>query len=1207
MTPLVASDLPLSGVTLIEASAGTGKTYTIATLYLRLLLETDLGVDRILVVTYTNAATAELRGRLRVRVQETLRLLEQPAVDEEEDWLARARREHRSRDRLRAALFGFDQAAIFTIHGFCQRALRENAFESGADFDVELIPDESTLIADAVQDAWVAHLHDAEPELLRAVERAGISPGTTAKLLRLRATHAEAEIVPARDEVPQEWLNLAAEVESLRARAWELWQRDQAHIVALLRSEVINRNTYRLTSIARWAIELPRALAVPQLGIQHRFADIHRFSQTAVTIGTKKNCTAPTHPFFEAIDDLLQAETAADERLVQNVELLRRALLHDAEARLRSHKRQARVQSFDDLIHDLATALRRDVAGAALANAIRTRFGAALIDEFQDTDPRQAEIFRRIFADTEPRPPLIFVGDPKQAIYAFRGADVHAYLGARDLAGAQVYTLTVNRRSDPALLRGVNQLYAGCDDPFASPAIRYHEVQARPHAIDAVDASGDRALQILALPAPPKPDGSEATDSPRWNKETARPQITAGVAAEIAALLESDATLRSTADAPPRRLRPADIAVLCRTNDQARLVLRELRRLGIRAVSQGGDSVFATAAAGDIERIVQALASPRDAAVLRTALASSALGISAVELDAMRSESERWEPHVARFHRGHQYWENEGIFRALRSILDAYDVGPRLLAQPGGERHYTDLLHLTELLHTTEAEQRLGIEGLLRWLGEQRRDPATADGAADTALLRMESDDDAVRLVTMHKSKGLEYPVVFCPFLWEGPSSQRAKEPAFVFHDPDSRALLMAVDGGRPGDRELADHEARGEQLRLAYVALTRARHRCYVVWGHVNSSDASPLAHLLGPELASEPLVDLPARMATHAPAIGVRPLAPRRSHPVELSSPRAESLQPRQLSRKVSSATTLTSFSSLLASGVQGAGDERAADRDAGVLDPSLVTVPVAPVAPETRTLALDDLPGGARTGDLIHSIFENLDFTAPAEEFDKVIGQQLMHHGFPVERWRGPLSQAFVDWLHTPLPHDFGTLRLSQLSAGERIAELEFLLPAARAEDDAPVRMSHLADIFREHAACGADGGWPDRIARLRAGEWRGFLRGFVDLIFRHGGRWYIVDYKSNHLGSQAPHYTRPHLLEAMHEHLYFLQYHLYCLALVRHLRRRLPAFDYERDFGGVFYLFVRGMHPDHAPGTGVFWDRPSKDLIDALDAAFGGGAR
>lgn len=1203
MKPLVASDMPLAGISLIEASAGTGKTYTIATLFLRLLLESRLPIDRILVVTYTNAATAELRGRLRARVQETLALLEHPPVPAEEEWLARARITEGSRDRLRAALFGFDQAAIFTIHGFCQRALRENAFESGADFDAELVPDESSFVADAVHDAWVARLHAAEPELVRALKQDHITPESVAKLLRLVATHAEARLLPEQEEPSDAWKASATAAEESRQRAWAIWQDQQHEIVELLRSPSMNASRYRPASVLSWAGKLTRALAVAQLGIEARFDNTERFATSFIATAVKKNCTPPSHPFFDEIDTLLDNERAAASSLRHSASQVRRQLLDDAQARLAASKHDARVQSFDDLIHQLVAALRQEISGPSLAAALRQRFHAALIDEFQDTDPRQAEIFQRIFADVETRPPLVYVGDPKQAIYAFRGADVYAYLDARALAGEQVYTLTTNRRSDPSLLHAVNQLYAACDDPFAMPEIAYHAVAARPDAVDAFDPTHAAALQILTLSNDTEADATSSKRDARLDKDSARQRIAAGVAAEIAELLEDEASFRPRPDAQPRRVQPADIAVLCRTNDQARSVLHELRRLGLRAVSQGADSVFVSDAAADVERLLQALAQPRDSAALRAALATPCLGSTAEQLDALRSDSLAWEPYVTAFLRGHRQWETSGVYVALQGILDEYSVAARLLARPGGERHYTDLLHVAELLHTVESEQRLGARGLLRWLSEMRTDPAAAMAlGADAALLRMESDDEAIRLVTMHKSKGLEYPVVFCPFLWDGALFFNDEKKSLVLHHPETHELTISLGETHPdGFEAQAERERRGENLRLLYVAVTRARHRCYLAWGNIRSSEDSPLAHLLGNPLASMPVELLPEALAQRADAIVVRPLRGRRDRPVALGEQSTTELQARVVTRRVHSGITLASFSSIIASGSAG-GYEHAADRDA-----SAATTVAVPAGSTGTRLALDDLAAGARTGDLIHSIFERIDFAAPAADLEGVVAEQLEQHGFSVERWRVPLASAFADWLATPLPHPFGAPTLAEIAAPARIAEMEFLLPAARSDNDEPVRIERLADAFRRHAACGAEIGWPERIARLRAGEWRGFLRGFVDLVFRHDGRWYVSDYKSNYLGAFAHEYEQSRLLGSMSEHHYFLQYHLYCVALVRHLHRRLPDFDYERDFGGVFYLFVRGMHPRHAPGTAIFYDRPSRALIEGLDACFGGGLR
>ena len=495
---------------------------------------------------------------------------------------------------------------------------------------------------------------------------------------------------------------------------------------------------------------------------------------------------------------------------------------------------EANTQSFDDLLHRLDEALAGP-AGAALAERIRGRFHAVLIDEFQDTDPVQYRIFERLYRGGEGG--LFLIGDPKQAIYAFRGADVFTYMQAKRDAAKPVYTLDTNRRSGPRLLAAINSVFALGEDraPFVFDEIPFTPMRPAPDAADALGgaAAGRPPLQILFVP---RPSGERPI-----NKGWADDNLPRLVAAEIARFLACGATIEG------REVDPGDIAVLCRKNKQAARVQEELRGLAIPSVLQGDASVFESPECRELERVLRAMAEPTDAAALRAALVTPLCGLGGADLFALKDDEAGWDGWVRRFQDWSERWRADGFMPAFRRMLDGCDAPPRLLALTDGERRLTNVLHLGELLQTAAAETRRGPLGLVEWLAEMRVDAAArGEMAGEAAQMRLESDADALKLTTVHKSKGLEYPIVYCPFLWDGKLLYGEDDTCLRFHAPDGTLTMDLGSPQRDEHRRLAEREALAESLRLLYVALTRAKHRCSVVWGAFREAETSALGYLL-------------------------------------------------------------------------------------------------------------------------------------------------------------------------------------------------------------------------------------------------------------------------------------------------------------------------------------------------------------------------
>jgi exodeoxyribonuclease V beta subunit len=1244
VSPLELERVPLSGVTLIEASAGTGKTYTLAALFVRLLLETELTVDQILVVTYTRAATAELRVRIRKRIGETLEALDSTELPEDSvlaGLVEQARvtgQTARKRSLLASALAAFDEAAIFTIHGFCQRVLKRYAFESGVAFEVELSEDQAQLVDEIICDFWAKQLAVASPEFVAALEDSAVSIESLARLARRALPNPDLSIVPSAAPAPAVAAELSAFAKA-RARTGELWKNNRESLMQLLLSSGLRGNVFGPKQVHdKYAPALDRLLD----GSVFDLPDwLGKLTPEGLTQHCNKGKVAPRHAFFDACAELVPCADALRARLNQHVH----AFLHDFVGYVRAElprRSEARGEmGFEDLLLHVFRALHGS-HGVRLAELVRTTYRAALIDEFQDTDPVQLEVFRRIYVPAardgvEPRPALFLIGDPKQAIYAFRGADIFAYLAASRHAIDRVHTLAVNYRSDPSVVRAVELLFKRAALPFVFSEIQYRPVVARPGASDELVSP---ALEFLFVTRPPDMDKLR----PRGDVER---ELPARIAAEIAQLLSRGELLKG---AP---VKPGDIAVLCRTNAQAGLVQMALRERGIPAVLDGDASVFDSAMAEELGRLLWAMAEPADPARLRAALATQGLGYTADDLLQLEADESAWDGWVQRCQRLQNAWQTRGFLCALHALCEECQVTQRLLALSDGERRYTDLWHLAELLHEAEQRTRKGPRALLDFYRRERAGLATNEGMAiDDVQLRLESDAHAVTLTTIHKSKGLEYPLVYCPFLWASSALSAREKQMPLYHDrhADDRArLMLPASSDDPQLKEAiatADREALAESMRLLYVALTRAKHRISVVWGGVSGAERSALGYLLhqpaGDWSDVDALREATAERITQASDAELRADLDQLAHaliasPVQLAPEQPVSfsvrelrpakdgaeyrpedgvlaeLTPRELRWPSYPQSRVGSFSGLVQGHVAHGSGARlpvdlaeGLDRDARAVVPTLPSVPLAAAAPESaqEPIALADLPAGAGFGHLVHAVYEHADFQSSELELLPLVGRVLTDYAAEPS-WAPQLSAAIYDTFQTPLSPAGGDLPcLAKIAMTQRLTELEFMFPveaaAAPLEARGALRSLQLAQLLARHAQTERERSYAEQLAKLRFAPLRGFLRGFVDLIAEHDGRFYVLDYKSNHLGEWPSDYRRPQLEAAMHKHHYPLQYLLYTVALHRYLGLRLRGYEYDRHFGGVYYLFMRGMSTRHPPGTGVFFERPSAGLVAELSS-------
>ncbi len=1288
MTP--ASDdpylqLPLHGVRLIEASAGTGKTFTLATLFTRLVVERRLRIGQILAVTFTEAATQELRRRIRERLVLAAGLVPgdgpgmgsgdagggqgtpaaaartgadgervgassiaaapgepvspiamdegeaasvPPVGDAPDAALTRALLQAhlagsdespaQLRRRLQQAVEEIDLAAIFTIHGFCARVLREHALESGQTFAApELLANDRELLAEVAADLWRARAADAGVVgQASAEDLVALWPGGPEALAAdLRELVRHPELLPAAP-APGPGDDGAALAQVLDPAGTALAAAFHAHgtaffeaLAAAIEGGVLSKVSYKaewLSALWHW---LDAFAAAPEHGGAPH-PKLAKLTAAELTAGTNKAFAGrtPASPLTHAIDAYLAALARVEDARARRRLRLLHALRADAGTRLAQLKRQRRVQTYDDLVDGVARALAPDSPQAeTLARRLRAQYAIALVDEFQDTDERQWSIFSGVFGDGEPArtagldPALFVIGDPKQAIYGFRGGDVRTYLAA---AGSAVPAppLGLNFRSRPGVLAAIDALYAqaGYAQAFGTDGIAFHPVQPGTQRRDADlqrDGATAPALTVWHAPPPPAPAPAataarnKSAGKPRpWSAQRARELCTAACVAAIRGWLAAAGEGR--ARLLDRPVQAGDIAVLVRSHGEATRIQQALGAAGIAAVAAGRRSLFATDEALELLTLLQALLDPGDDRRLRAALATVLVGEDAAAIAALQHDGDRqrrWQQQALDWR---ERWQRGGPLALVGDLGAAH--GQRLLALVDGERRLTNYLQLAEGLQEADA-RALGPHGLVDWLA---RRIANADDADEAQQLRLESDARRVQIVTLHKSKGLEYPLVFLPYLGIGRRDRGAGRHCVVHADGRRRLRWNTSkwSGGQDhpawAEAEAAwRQEQRAEDARLLYVGLTRAQHALWLATGAFPQHERTALAAMVADVEALQAAVggDTVALDTSTPPAE-----LPRLPPPAEAPVPPARVPQ-----RSIAPDWWVYSFTQL-------------ANADAGAApDPmASATVPggggrdepaaAEPVAVPAGAEAFDPRFAGNRFGVVMHDVFERCDFAAwhpwrpgqpaPAGQAEAIV-EALQRGGYAQDELDdgvAMLTPLIGHTLTVALPED---TCLAAVPAPQRRNEMEFHFAMRPTRVDALLALLHRFGVVGERQAFGA---------RQRL---EGLMTGLIDLTYHHEGRWYVLDYKSNRL----PGYDTDALARAMAHSEYELQALIYTVALHRWLRFRLGAgYDYARDFGGVRYLFCRGLDATRTPSPGVHAWCFEPALVDAVDALFAGQA-
>lgn len=1184
MSNLNAFDIhncPLTGKHLIEASAGTGKTYTLVNLYLRLLFERQLLPSQVLVVTFTEAATQEMTQRLREALlsfdewlyQEALEL-SSPQQALYEQIQARALQHWASsvadlqQHSLRIGQ-SFDSAPISTIHSYCQQRLQRYALHSRSAFQFQLDKDEEAQVLQTVADYWRQTFYGktdtetgAEPQahpLLPLLLEQKLSPESLTKSLKTVFENPNLECIPAPEPVDLSQPN--PEQVAHWHKVVRLWQSEQDSILGCVNAAIdqghLNGRSYTLAKLSEQGTILHNLLgdvavseAADSEATDHAPLDINPDAEarkaldffSAATLRTKTNKNKPqvseTHAFFEAVEALNGALQAQDQDQENAIFCFYQDLITHVRASLRQEKSLSHRLNFQDLLIQLAEALAPGPAGDTLARLLHQEMPVALIDEFQDTDTWQYQIFSRIYAEGD----LFLIGDPKQSIYRFRGADLQVYLQARhDIPEAHRWTLDTNYRSSPHYIAAMNHFFthgALHPQPFGVDEIQYVKVKAgktQPAA-----AAQNPALYLWYAPFEA---GQKAPDKYDFER-----QLVATVVEGVYQELQQGTPAK-------------DITILVGKHYQSEVIGRALQKRQIPHLIHGQQNVFTSREAEDMVLFLQAILNPREA--LAPLFSAYALGYTAAEIADLQANEDAWVNDLEACHQLRQRWHRYGFFAMWSQFIESFEIYKRSLQFQHGERAITNFRQLSHLIQEAVQQQDLSPEHTLLWLQRQILSPSTQQ---DEQLLHLASEQAAVQIMTMHNSKGLEFPVVFCPFLWVNPTP-RLTLPFKVTLDNGQTVMEM-------GSEAQDDHKKRAKQqelevqLRLSYVALTRASERCHVYWGSVARTAQSALHHYLNivDQKKSETLAIERLQALGDSPFVHVAPfLSPQQTrwHPPESPQPTAP----------------LTAYTARLKEAFQNTSFTRlSAQRDDEEVEIKLnaETAPLD-VLQQQPLLAF---PRGAESGIFIHSLLEHLDFSTPLADQQSRIAHLLALYGFDQE-WVPALSTAMTAVLQAPLND---TLSLHQLDPGHCFKEWDFdlKLPGFNRSDLTLVYDTYAPDS-RHHSA--------------QAKASPSYLTGSIDLLFCHEGRYFIADYKSNDLGQQLNDYAPEALESNMQHHQYFLQFTLYTLALHRYLTVSLPDYDYATHFGGVYYLFLRGMHPEH-PGNGVYFHRPEADLIATL---------
>lgn len=1106
------------GGTLIEASAGTGKTYSIAFIVLRLVVEKDLPIESILVVTFTNAATAELQSRIRERLQEAKDLLKsQDSTSNDKrlnEWAAlrfNAGSESVKEDlrKLNQALSDIDQAQVSTIHSFCQRALSEFPLESQLGFNIELTKNIEPIKQQLVEDFWRQEIYRLPRRQAEAVRQHFQNPPALAKVLE-QVKSPSAHVLPQTGTSLTDCLQTIDELGS-KLEAWKT----TAYAAA---------EQYVAKGMAETWFKKPQRGTLTKI--------LEKFHKDPIEFCNKVQ-SASLKPYVQQAQEFVASLKApmfdleAQQSAISELRfILQHKLLDHYFTEINNRTQAFGVMSFNDLVTQLAGLINAD--NQQLINCLRNKFKAALIDEFQDTDADQWCIFNALFNGNEHY--LYLIGDPKQAIYKFRGADIYAYIAAKKTCQRHL-TLTTNWRSTPNMVDAVNTLYKQSDDPFKMGELM---------AFDEVDAGKDsntceQPLVCWQLPT--------LNQGEKWVAADLHQCIRDNVCAEITKLIVE------------ANVKPKDIAILVSSNDSAATYQAQLSQLGIAAVINTKQSVFQTNEARDLLWLLKAIETPSNPRHVKQALCASVFGFYGNQIhDLVQHQDQQLEQWFEHFYSANSIWQEKGFISAINELMKLGSVINNLCLTSNAERRLTNWQHLLELAQNQINQFQLSLGQTVLWLENQLQ-----ENSIEEAELRLETDAEALQIVTMHSSKGLQYNIVFCPELTKGPKPIKTVS----FHD-DNQLVIDIGSDNYEDHKQLTAEEAFAEVLRLAYVALTRAEEKCYLVMGENNQLkftgyDKSAVHYLMNKGVPESPVF-----------ATTIIEPDPR-FYTIENEDKNTTEYQALEFKKYIDSRFTLTSFTGLTRDQHHDSKDLKDAETETDKHNP-----------------VVSNLPKGPHFGNLVHDLYELSQFSDLLTEPDEELLANLIEK-YGVNKLNEHLAEFNLMIKHSvTTPLDSSGFHLAQIDDRQCLKEMEFYYRMDQ------LNIAQFNQIMSELA--------PDiPYNPLSEKQLSGYLNGSIDLFCEYNGQYFVMDYKTNSL----PNYQQTTMHAAMLEHNYGLQAVIYSLAAHQYLQQRLgDSYNYGDHFGGAKYLFVRGMTGEDAEG-GVYSFKPSVKLVQTLMNELQGG--
>ena len=1165
------------GVTLLEASAGTGKTFALARIFLRLVAEEGVEVGKILTVTFTTAATDELRDRIRkllVEAHETL--LREPKA-EDDATISRLRTLDPQGPaeiirRIKLAITCFDEAIISTIHGFCNQVLTEKSFETQSLFEVEVTKASIEMAKEGVQEYWRERFASVHPLISAVASSKGIKPEDMSQFFN-RLPSTQDYVLGFENQV-----NVRDAIESLLAGFEKLkstWLEEGSDYADYV-STCLAKNARAKSNLNRNSSILNRAFVEEEITVDAiEILEMMRASN----LKPKKEFEGRSKPSFALKVDAFCVAIDSFGRAVRS------DCVKYVEKKVQSWKAKRGLLFFDDLLSLTAGAVSNpDEDGEFLRNDLRDSFEAALIDEFQDTDPVQFDIFSKLFAEKKEHW-LFLIGDPKQSIYRFRGADLNAYFSFARETEANKYSLNTNYRTIEPLVQSVNAFFQCSENPFLNNDLPFVPVRAK--TINSLDEN--KSVLENGNPGPAliikELNGAEQKEA---KVDEARRTIRKDLANEIHRLLHQG-TIGG------RKIKAKDIAVLVRSNSDARELWKYLRKRGLVAVVFSDVSLFESAEAKELLWVLEGLVNSRDERSIRRALATGLLGKTSEDFEKWQANSKEWDRWVVRFRECVETWRTQGIYVALRELFRETKAISQNLRRPDGERRVTNFLHLAEVLHQATSQNPLSPSSLLVWLRSKIEERNSSE---DEYQLRLESQSEAIQILTVHKSKGLEFPVVFLPSL-SFLSGQDGDD--FKYHREDGKLVVDLKKTANQETRELAQLEKEQEDARVLYVALTRAISRCYIYHAPLKISNTAKKPAQVrmmrswlnesqicdGQDRDSETNYALSRQAQSWVENLGEQAeyISFTDNQPefngdenLECENSEFDSLQHESWNqqRKIPSARIVDSFS----------GMSKQVSFDGKDLDGVSETSDEADAYILGKKSPIFEFPAGVNAGNFMHELFENLEFSDPTN-WEQFISQKLDQHQFDSRQWTPVILEMVEKVMATELQPGFS---LNRLERNDRIEEMEFYFPITPGFLPELVSQLPADSLFKEYLGRLSESDY-------RRLEQRGYLKGLIDLIFNFNGKYWLLDWKSNKLGGHEDGFGKEQIEHEMMGHHYILQYHLYVVALHRYLQSRKANYDYEKDFGGVFYLFVRGMSKGST--NGIYFDLPDLKTVRILE--------